>query len=40
MIDTSSGPGIGIIEQTIQYHGPADAYSLNGASIRHALQQC
>ena len=31
-VQTSSGPGVGIIGQTIQFHGPADLYSLNGAS--------
>ena len=30
-IDTSSGAGVGIVEDTIQFHGTADVYSLNGA---------
>ena len=30
-VDTSSGPGEGIVGQTIQYHGTADRYTLNGA---------
>ncbi len=28
----NSGPGAGIVGQSIQFHGPADVYSLNGAS--------
>jgi len=31
-VDTSSGPGVGITGQTIQYHGSADRYALNGAT--------
>ena len=31
-VDTTSGPGVGITDQTIQYHGTADRYSLNGAT--------
>ncbi len=31
-VDTSTGPGVGITGQTIQYHGSADRYSLNGAT--------
>lgn len=31
-IDTSSGPGAGITGDTMQYHGTADRYSLNGAT--------
>ena len=30
--NTASGPGVGITGQTIQYHGSADRYSLNGAT--------
>ena len=30
-VDTASGPGAGIVGQTIQYHGAADRYTLNGA---------
>src|SRR5574342_683534 len=32
LVNTSSGPGAGIVNQTIQYHGAADRYSLSGAS--------
>ena len=32
LVNTSSGPGVGIVNQTIQYHGTADRYSLSGAS--------
>ncbi|MBP1752651.1 MAG: hypothetical protein H6Q57_1487, partial [Geobacteraceae bacterium] len=32
LVNTSSSPGTGIVNQTIQYHGTADRYSLNGAS--------
>ena len=32
LVQTSSGPGVGIVGQTIQFHGPADLYTLNGAS--------
>jgi hypothetical protein len=32
LVNTASGPGLGIVNQTIQYHGAADLYSLNGAS--------
>src|SRR5262249_54402203 len=28
----TSGPGAGIVNETIQYHGTADLYTLNGAS--------
>ena len=31
-VDTSAGPGVGITGQTIQFHGSADRYTLNGAS--------
>ncbi|HEX2808650.1 MAG TPA: DUF4082 domain-containing protein, partial [Kineosporiaceae bacterium] len=30
-VDTSSGPGAGIVGQTIQYHGTADRYTTSGA---------
>ena len=30
-VNTASGPGVGITDQTIQYHGSADRYVLNGA---------
>ena len=32
LVNTSTGPGAGIVSQTIQYHGVADLYALNGAS--------
>lgn len=32
LVNTSSGPGVGIVNQTIQYHGTADLYTLNGAT--------
>jgi hypothetical protein len=32
LVNTASGPGFGITNQTIQYHGPADLYTLNGAT--------
>ena len=31
-IDTSAAPGAGIVGSTIQYHGTADNYNLNGAT--------
>ena len=31
-VDTSTAPGAGIVDQTIQFHGSADRYSLSGAS--------
>ena len=30
-VDTATGPGAGIVGQTIQFHGTADRYTLNGA---------
>ena len=32
LVDTSKAPGNGIVNQTIQFHGAADRYTLNGAS--------
>ena len=32
LVNTASGPGVGIVNETIQYHGTADLYTLNGAS--------
>ncbi|MBS1617009.1 MAG: DUF4082 domain-containing protein, partial [Bacteroidetes bacterium] len=32
LVNTGSGPGIGIVNQTIQYHSQADLYTLNGAT--------
>ena len=31
-VSTSTGPGVGIVGQTIQFHGSADRYNLNGAT--------
>ena len=32
LANTAPGPGFGITDQTVQYHGPADLYTLNGAT--------
>ena len=32
LVNTSSGPGVGIVNQTIQFHGPANLHTLNGAT--------
>ena len=32
LVNTASGPGVGIVNQTIQYHGSADLYTLSGAT--------
>jgi WD40 repeat protein len=32
LIDTSKAPGNGLVNQTIQFHGTADRYTLNGAT--------
>jgi hypothetical protein len=32
LVNTTVGPGVGIVGQSIQFHGPADLYSLNGSS--------
>jgi len=32
LLNTVSGPGSGLVGQTIQYHGPAEQYVLNGAT--------
>ena len=37
LVNTSSGPGAGIVNETIQYHGTADLYNLSGASSLAAL---
>jgi Domain of unknown function (DUF4082)/Bacterial Ig-like domain/Bacterial Ig domain/Secretion system C-terminal sorting domain len=29
LVNTSTGPGVGIVNQTMQYHGPADLYTVN-----------
>jgi uncharacterized protein DUF4082/Big-like domain-containing protein/IPT/TIG domain-containing protein len=31
-VETASGPGVGIVAQTMQYQGTADRYALNGAT--------
>ena len=31
-VNTSAGPGVGIVGDTIQFHGSADLYTLNGAT--------
>ncbi|MDA8430935.1 MAG: DUF4082 domain-containing protein [Geobacteraceae bacterium] len=37
LVTTSSGPGAGIVNETIQFHGPADIYALNGATSLASL---
>jgi hypothetical protein len=32
LVDTTSGPGAGIVNQTIQFHGQANLHKLNGAT--------
>lgn len=32
LVNTGSPPGAGIVNQTVQYHGEADLYALNGAT--------
>jgi hypothetical protein len=32
LVSTTSGPGVGIVGQTMQYHGTADFYTLDGAT--------
>jgi hypothetical protein len=32
LVNTSAAPGQGIVDETIQFHGTADRYTLNGAS--------
>ena len=32
LVNTLTGPGAGIVQQTIQFHGTADLYTLSGAS--------
>ena len=32
LVNTTSGPGTGIVGQTMQFHGEADLYTLNGAT--------
>ena len=33
LVDTATAPGQGIVNETVQFHGTADRYILNGASI-------
>lgn len=37
LVNTASGPGTGIVNQTIQFHGTADYYTLNGATALASL---
>jgi hypothetical protein len=32
LVNTASGPGVGIVNETIQFHSAADLYTLNGAT--------
>ena len=32
LVQNASGPGVGIVGETLQFHGPADLYTLNGAT--------
>ncbi len=32
LVNTAAGPGVGIVNQTIQYHGAANLHTLNGAT--------
>ncbi len=33
LVNTSSGPGVGIVNKTIQFHNTADLYTVNGATV-------
>ncbi len=37
LINNASGPGAGIVGETIQFHGTADLYTLNGATVLATL---
>jgi phosphodiesterase/alkaline phosphatase D-like protein len=37
LVDTGTGPGAGIVSQTIQFHSQADLYTLNGATALATL---
>ena len=37
LIDTSSGPGMGLVNETIQFHGQADLYTTAGATALATL---
>src|SRR5213593_2897354 len=32
LVNTAAGPGVGLVSQTMQFHGPADRYTLSGAT--------
>src|SRR5204862_757338 len=32
LVNSTSGPGVGIVNQTIQFHGTANLHTLNGAT--------
>lgn len=36
-IDTAQAPGVGLVSQTMQFHGPADLWSLDGATALATL---
>lgn len=37
LVNTSTGPGVGIVRETIQFHGQANLYELNGATALATL---
>ncbi|MEJ5308916.1 MAG: DUF4082 domain-containing protein [Anaerolineae bacterium] len=37
LVNTASAPGLGLVNETIQYHGTADLYTLNGATALATL---
>ena len=37
LVNTVSGPGVGIVNQTIQFHGAADLHTVSGATILATL---
>lgn len=37
LVHTAAGPGVGIVNETIQFHGTADYYTLSGASALATL---
>ena len=37
LINTASGPGKGLVNETIQFHGIADRYTVNGATVLATL---
>ena len=41
LVNTATAPGAGIVGQTMQFHGIADRYSLNGAtSLPTLIHDC